>query len=63
VPWSSEEVENQLTDVLGNGGGLFDGSVYIYPLYLSVLRHWFSRADGATIYIASPLLDHTRLAV
>lgn len=62
VPWSSEEVENQLTDVLGNGGGLFDGSLYIYPLYLSVLRHWFSRADGATIYIASPLLDHIRLA-
>jgi len=50
-------------DVLGKGGGLFDGCRYIYPLWLSVLRHWFSRADGATVYIATPLLDPIRLAV
>ena len=63
VPWSSDEVQKQLTDVLGNGGGLFDGSLYIYPLWLSVLWHWFSRADGATVYIATPLLDSIRLTV
>jgi len=61
--WSSAEVERQLNDVLGNGGGLFDGALYVYPLWLSVLRHWFSRDDGAVIYIATPRIDHTRLAV
>jgi len=63
VPWTSEGVERQLREVLGRGGGLFDGALYIQPLWLSVLRHWFSRADGATVYIASPLLDPIRLAV